>query len=183
MINPRQLYTHIITPVLNALDFDKGNAAQQEVRAALILGTFAQESACGQYLKQIEGPALGIGQMEPATHDDIWNNWLIHQPFNLKAYMAAQCGLQPGQTPNAHFMIGNLWYATAMTACHYRRVPEALPRRADVSVEALAHYWKTYYNTKLGKGKVEHFMQSWVARDCWTVPEFELNKIPRFTGG
>lgn len=41
----------------------------------LLLGTAAQESAFGTYLRQIGGgPARGVFQMAPATAKDIWEN-------------------------------------------------------------------------------------------------------------
>lgn len=43
---------------------------------ALLLGTAAHESHGGRYLSQIRGPARGIYQMEPATHDDLWRHYL-----------------------------------------------------------------------------------------------------------
>ena len=67
MIDRHQLDRDIIEPVLSRL-----HAASPAARA-LLLGTAAQESAMGRYIRQLRGgPALGIFQMEPATHDDIW---------------------------------------------------------------------------------------------------------------
>ena len=43
----------------------------------LLMGTAAQESALGEYIRQLgNGPALGIFQMEPETFDDIVRNYL-----------------------------------------------------------------------------------------------------------
>ena len=42
----------------------------------LLMMTAAAESNLGEYLRQINGPALGAFQMEPGTHDDIWKNYL-----------------------------------------------------------------------------------------------------------
>lgn len=107
--------------------------------------TAAAESECGRWLHQVGGPALGIYQMEPATHDDIWANWLRYKPglaADVKRY-----GGQAGQLP------GNLYYATAMARIHYLRRPEALPSAMDEW--GLAEYYKKYYNTHLGKSTVE----------------------------
>ena len=56
-------------------------------------------------------------------------------------------------------MIGNLYYAAAMARVHYLRRPEALPPAGDV--EALGQYWKNFYNTFLGKGTVEEFVENY----------------------
>ena len=43
------------------------------------MGTITQESRA-TYVKQLgNGPALGLAQMEPATHDDIWINFLKYK--------------------------------------------------------------------------------------------------------
>ena len=46
-----------------------------------------------------------------------------------------------------------------MARIHYLRVPEALPAADDVV--GLAAYWKRYYNTELGAGTVEKFVESY----------------------
>ena len=69
-MNAQQLHDHIIKPTL---EYMGGNYNTPEARL-LLLGTAAIESDCGYYIKQVNGPALGIWQPEPATHDDIWEN-------------------------------------------------------------------------------------------------------------
>lgn len=124
----------------------------------LLMLTAAQESHLGTYIKQIRGPALGVFQMEPATHDDIWGNYLI-----FKKQLASYVGLYVGyrySTKSADLpspvkseaLEANLVYAILMARVHYRRVPAALPPRDDI--EAMATYWKRYYNTPEGRGQV-----------------------------
>ena len=60
----------IVRPVLRDLALSTYPAEM------LVLGTIAQESNF-KYLEQLSGgPGIGLGQMEPATHDDLWSNWL-----------------------------------------------------------------------------------------------------------
>ncbi len=66
----QQLHDYIIKPTL---EYMGGNYNSDKARF-LLLCTAAIESNCGYYIKQVDGPALGIWQMEPATHDDIWEN-------------------------------------------------------------------------------------------------------------
>ena len=74
MIHPGHLLFQVINPVLRSMD------AWSIAAENLILGTAVQESECGYYLHQLgDGPALGIYQMEPATHDDCWNNFLKYR--------------------------------------------------------------------------------------------------------
>lgn len=59
MIDPQQMKELIIIPVLQAM----GKFSPAAVN--LMLGTMAQESSCGKYLKQLDdGVALGVFQME-----------------------------------------------------------------------------------------------------------------------
>ena len=61
--------------------------AEAEYAAVLLTGsgTAAVESRMGTYLRQIGGPALGIWQVEPATHLDCWDNWLDYRPVKQLA--------------------------------------------------------------------------------------------------
>jgi hypothetical protein len=144
-INTKQLRELVIQPTLEYLGLDS-LAAQN-----LLLGTCAQESAMGTYIKQVNGCALGIYQMEPATHDDIWKNFIFFN-FSLKEKVS-ELGTTQGK------LIGNLNYATAMCRIHYMRINEPLP--AADNIYGLAAYWKKYYNTEKGKGTEEQFITNY----------------------
>ena len=148
MIDVTQFRDLIIKPTLEVI------GGQSEAAYQLLLGTAIQESWL-QYLKQLfNGPALGVFQMEPATHDDIWENFLRHRTDYAQAIM--KLAKNPGH-PNE--MVGNLWYACAMARAHYRRVPDPLPEAGDV--DAMAAYWKQFYNTYLGSGTEEEYIENW----------------------
>ncbi|QNT79169.1 hypothetical protein [Entomobacter blattae] len=68
-----QLKHAIITPALATL----GLASEAAIN--LVTGTALAESHA-RYVKQINDPALGLWQMEPATHKDIWQNYLHYKP-------------------------------------------------------------------------------------------------------
>lgn len=154
-INCTQLKNEIIKPTLEHLGMYSESAVN------LLLGTAAQESHMGKYIKQISGgPAVGIYQMEPATHDDIHTNYLSYRP-GLEDKVFEFLGNAPSTL--AQHLIGNLFYATAMARLHYLRVKEPLPKADDV--EGLAEYWKDHYNTEAGKGTVEEFKENY-ARFC-----------------
>lgn len=128
----------------------------------LLMGTFAQESGCGRYIRQLRrGPALGIGQMEPVTHDDIWFNYLAHKSGRLwfEIFNAAYVVGGFPTFPDAGQLEWNLAYAICMTRIHYLRVPDPLPAADDVS--GMAMYWKWHYNTRLGRGTEAAFLESW----------------------
>jgi hypothetical protein len=83
--------------------------------------------------------------MEPATHDDIWGNFLVHRKDVRDKVMKTMCR---DIDPIMQLRV-NMAYAVAMCRVHYYRVPHALPDPNDP--QALAIYHKKYYNTMLGK--------------------------------
>lgn len=140
----------IIEPTLEELGLHSVSAVE------LLLGTAIQESRLS-YLKQLGGgPAMGPFQMEPATHDDIFENYLQYQEGLRQRVMAQVRG---GFEPDAMNMAGNLYYACAMCRVHYRRVREALPPAGDLPGQAA--YWKQYYNTPLGRGTEMEYIENW----------------------
>ena len=50
----------------------------------------------------------------------------------------------------------NLMYGAAVCRLCYYRKAEALPEAGDI--EGQGHYWKTHYNTPLGKGTVTKYV-------------------------
>lgn len=145
-----QLREYIVRPTLVRLGLWSVSAEN------LVVGTAVQESHL-DYVKQLgRGPALGICQMEPRTHDDIWENYLRYHPG-----LAAKVGdfLAPWPSDRSKQLITNLAYAVALCRLHYRRVPTALPKPNDL--QGLADYWKRHYNTYLGAGTVDQFVKNY----------------------
>lgn len=118
-----------------------------ESAVELLMLTCAQESRLGKYIRQLGGgPALGIFQMEPFTHDDLWRT----HGHILKDLLGE---------PDSKKLEYDLRYATIMSRIHYFRIPKPLPEAGDI--EALAAYWKKYYNTYLGAGKIEEAVEAY----------------------
>ena len=139
---------NIIRPTLNGLGLG-GSAAEE-----LLLGTAIQESSLTHRTQLGGGPGLGLFQMEPATHNDIWNNYLKYRP---------DLGKQVSSLLTSTDKLGNLQnndaYATAMARVHYLRARGALPSAGDLSGQA--SYWKSNYNTSLGKGTTSQYVNNW----------------------
>ncbi|WP_438466984.1 hypothetical protein [Marinomonas sp. PE14-40] len=156
-LNLLQLKDLVVKPVLKDLGM-YSIAAEQ-----LVLGTICQESG-GIHLKQLGGgPALGICQMEPNTHKDIWINYLKYQRDivkDLAGYIsaAAEDVYAVADYPDHDELISNLKYSVAMCRVHFWRKPNALPKANDIN--GLASYWKQFYNTVKGAGKVEEFINN-----------------------
>lgn len=154
-IYTKQLIERIIKPTLDKIGLS-GRAAEQ-----LVAGTIAQESLMGSFISQIDGPALGIAQVEPFTHYDIYKNFLLFRD-DLKntILQASDITLKKEEKmPNDNLLITNLSYAVCMCRMVYYRVPERLPDENDI--EGMADYWKEHYNTPLGLGTKPAFMKSW----------------------
>ncbi len=133
----------IVRPTLDALGMGGVNAED------LILGTGFVETGF-RHLKQIRGPALGFYQCEPATYRDILR-YLDRRP-DLSARIAP---LIAGEgMPDVSQLVWNLKFATAICRLHYWRKPGAIPD----SIAGQAAYWKTHYNTALGRGTVEKYI-------------------------
>lgn len=121
----------------------------------LVTGTGLVESGYRVTIQSGGGPALGWFQMEPATHDDIWRNYLVYR----KALSQKILSLLPEDfslhqlTPHpSSSLLTYPPYAVAMCRVKYLRSSLPLPENNAV---ALCKYWKQVYNTPLGKGKVD----------------------------
>jgi hypothetical protein len=131
----------------------------------LIFGTGLVESNY-DYLKQWNnGVARSWWQIEPGMTGalDTIVNYLDYRK-NLLGKCAVAAKVAP-----FYFRVGveeeevrdlleiNISYAIIMCRLKYRRVPKKLEK----TVEGMAHYWKKYYNSDLGKGDPEEFIEKY----------------------
>lgn len=159
-MNAKQLRELVVRPTLEYL---QGAVPYSKEAEDLLMMTAAHESHLGEYLKQINGPALGIYQMEPRTEEDIWRNYLYYrEPLNE----AIQVTMKDPWTVDSPLLVCDLVYATAMARVHYFRVPEALPQYDGTEgyIDALARYAKKYYNTEKGKATVQDYKEAYLSR-------------------
>lgn len=122
----------------------------------LLIGTAIHESGL-RWLDQTTpgpGPALGVFQMEAATHFDLWSRFLEWRPA-----LAHKVKTLRAPAPSALDQLRtNLAYACAMSRVLYYRAPEAMPDVRDV--DGLASLAKLRFNTIRGKATVEDYRQS-----------------------
>jgi hypothetical protein len=120
----------------------------------LVLGTALQESHL-IFLKQIGcGTALGLFQMEPSTHADIWGNFLSHPDRKeLMKPVSRLASFFSSDRPDPGEMTFNHQYAAAMCRVHYARIADPLPHQGDPL--SLARYYKVHFNTSRGKATIE----------------------------
>jgi len=134
-MDPVDFHDYIIKPTLDQLNLDQPGAS------FLLLGTALVESNLERVRQVGGGPALGVFQMEPATHASLWGDWLPRHQELARDLLHLTSDWPPGATQ----MVANLQYATAMARCLYRRRPEPLPGEFDIP--AMALYWKRHWNT------------------------------------
>lgn len=150
-MNANQLRTLIIRPTILRLGIPFTNASED-----LLIGTAAVESKLGHYIAQIKGPAKGIYQIEPASHRDLLM-WCEKRKPEIYAKLFDITTPIWKKSPDDE-MVFNLYYATAMCRLFYLRVPEPIPE----SLELQAAYWKRYYNTALGKGTAQKYIDAYL---------------------
>ena len=104
----------------------------------LLLMTAAHESHFGRFLYQISGPALGVFQIEPATHDSIFENYFKRRyPGFAKRDSSA--------------LAGDIGYQVIVARGIYADKTEPLPAHDDIA--GLAAYYKKHWNTYRGAAK------------------------------
>ncbi len=142
----------IVKQLRSAIDdiFTLCNFQKSENVIDLIVGTACVESECGKYIKQINGPACGIFQIEPNTAKDIQNNYIKYRE-NLKELHNL---LYIKKLTLEQNLMYNLAYQIFICRVFYLRIKEPVPN----DIKDIANYWKKYYNTYLGKGTVEAFI-------------------------
>lgn len=149
-MNAKQLRDYIVVPTLMEI----GMLSTPAVR--LVLGTCAQESAMGEYIHQKgDGPALGIFQMEPNTHADIWANFILRRPDlagRLWSYLPDR-----SKCPDPRHLMWNLPYAVALCRVHYYRVNDPIPN----NLVDQAAYYKRHYNTPKGAATESDYIQNY----------------------
>lgn len=150
MFDIAQFRQYLILPSLSLLQLYSKEAEE------LLVFTCAAESDGGYLLHQINGPALGIYQCEPDTHNDLWRNFII-QHNNILTQLSMNFFVP--RIPEASRLIGDLMYATAICRLHYFRVKESLPNAEDV--DAIWAYYKKYYNTLKGKAQKDKAIKAY----------------------
>ena len=108
-----------------------------------------------KHLKQMGGgPAIGFWQVEPATLIDIIDNYVKFRPE--LGIRISTLGFDKRDMEVR--VMSNIALQAVFCRLKYRRDKHPLPKANDT--KAQAKYWKRVYNTELGKGTIEHFMEA-----------------------
>lgn len=147
MLDVEQFQMVVVRPVLLFLHDEIPHSVGAE---QLLVATGIQESRL-RALRQYGGPARGLFQMEPATFNDLLDNFVKHR-HGLDAKVRQL--LAPWPTPLVQLQT-NLSFAAAMARILYFRAPEPMPAAGDL--ESMAKFYKLRYNTPLGAATVKQF--------------------------
>ena len=147
MLNPNQFRKLVVRPTLEFLGMWSLSAEN------LMVGTALVESYLYS-LEQEDGPALGFYQIEVQTAVDIHRYVDTRLDAGRKKLFNS---LMPNSFDIGKRLVYDLRYATLVARLKYWMHPEKLPHENDI--EALAAYWKKYYNTENGKGDPAEFVK------------------------
>lgn len=151
------LRLYVVRPALTMIDAWSKDAEE------LVMGTAAQESHL-RWLKQLgTGPGIGLFQMEPFTYNDLWKSFLkvkpgLREKVLKTMVMYAVNDLLDVPVP-ASQMHWNLLFAAVMCRVRYLARPGTIPPWNDLPAQAA--YWKKNYNTHLGDGTVEQYIENY----------------------
>jgi len=108
-----------------------------------------------KHLKQMgNGPAIGFFQVEPATLKDTMDNYVKYRPKLQERFKK----LGFDESDMEYRVMSNIALQAVFCRLKYKRDKYALPLIGDL--EGQAKYWKRVYNSHLGKGTIEHFMEA-----------------------
>lgn len=107
----------------------------------------AHESGAGKHRKQVGGPALGLLQIEPFTHDSIWDN---SDSINKLAN-------NMGIVRNVNLLENDDRYTIFIGRCYLLMDTNPLPR----TVCEMAEYAKLYWN-RTGRATPEQYMNDYI---------------------
>ena len=161
----RQVLDLIIKPTLTLLDHKGFPELNTPSAVDLLYGTALAESGLREIEQEGGGPALGYWQMEPATHDDIWQIFLKHNaPLRTALIVVTHVDYKTLSDDSFvgdgyHPLVWNIRYGCAMARIHYLRQKGEIPGDA----EGQAQYWLEHYNAG-GKGSVKHYLEAWEGR-------------------
>lgn len=155
MIDINQIRDHI-KETLSGL----GSKYASDDAIELVLTTGIVESGY-RYIKQISGPARGFYQVEPATaHDNVVSYLAYRKKLAKKceeiSYVPLKYWLEGSQEDWDSILTGNLAAGTIHCRLKYWRSPGKIPN----TTEGMAKYWKKNYNSELGAGTVNHFIEA-----------------------
>ena len=146
-MDKQQLTDLVIIPTLKEIPHGYSEEAVMSIQMII-----AHESTGGQYIAQTRGPALGVIQMEPATHFDVWKfGDSIAKNAELLGITTRGAGVV--NVPPAERLIYDLRYNVFMARQKLFMAAGALPSTPF----SMAIYLKKHWNGD-GKATAEKYL-------------------------
>ncbi|MCP4281456.1 MAG: hypothetical protein GY776_15820 [Alteromonas sp.] len=118
----------------------------------------AHESKRGQYIEQIDGgPALGWIQMEPTTHDTVWEHGdSVWENADLMGIVTSE-QLAYNKPPPAERLLYDMRYNVFMARQRLFMKPERFP----TTLLGMSAYLKKHWNTTRGAADNLSYLHDW----------------------
>ncbi len=144
LINSEQLET-IAIKVCKCLGGGKNNQAIN-----MLLETAGAETGRGTIIDDTKFAGMGITQIDGLPFMDIQDRVKQKHKDKIKKYFDINI-----EWIEWEFIRYNPLLAMIFTRLKYKLIPEEIPK----TIEDRAEYWKKFYNTELGKGTIEHYLE------------------------
>jgi len=135
-------FKKIVTETLKEMDRFKPECVE------LLCMIAAHESMLGKYRKQIKGPALSLLQIEPVTHNSVWDHC---DSINK---LANKLGIKR----SLELLADDDRYAVFVARCYLLMDKNPLPK----TVCEMGEYAKTYWNSNSGKASPEAYIDAYI---------------------
>lgn len=132
----------VVTETLKEMDRFKPECVE------LLCMIAAHESMLGKYRKQIKGPALSLFQIEPRTHNSIWDH------CDSIDKLAKKLGIKR----RLESLADDDRYAVFVARCYLLMDKSPLPK----TVCEMGEYAKTYWNSNDGKASPEAYIDAYI---------------------
>jgi len=139
---------------------DLGSKYASDDAVELVLTTGIVESGY-RYIRQISGPARGFYQVEPVTANDNVASYLRYRKTLAKkcaeiSYVPLKYWVEGSVEDWDKILEGNITAGIIHCRLKYWRSPGKIPK----TTEGMAEYWKKNYNSELGAGTINHFVEA-----------------------
>lgn len=152
-MNISELREQIIGPTLKYLGINSSIAEE------LLLGTAALESKLNPLCHEADG--LGIYQITPEQHRQIWDDYLAFKPDLASKVRGLASQHRFLQDPDQE-LSWNLSYATAIAWLIYQREGVVLPKSADS--QELGKLWLKCFRKNKDRRKNERRFNGWLSQ-------------------
>ncbi len=140
-----QLVNMVIRPTLKEIPHGYSEPALLAITMII-----AHESKRGEYIHQLgNGPALGVIQMEPSTHE---STWTYGDSIWGNAFKLGIIASESPTRPPVERLLYDLRYNVFMARQRLFMKPELLPNLADefAQIDAMSKYLKKHWNSVKG---------------------------------